>query len=43
MAANLSVMAEQHVDIVLRNQLIEVPSVTEAGGRIISSSNYYWH
>jgi hypothetical protein len=40
MTANLSVMIEQHVDVILRNQLMEVPSAPDAEGRIISGSIY---
>lgn len=40
MAANLTVMAEQQVDIVLRNQSIEVPSTPNADGRIVSDTIY---
>jgi glycosyltransferase involved in cell wall biosynthesis len=40
MAANLSVMTEQHVDIVLRNPLIEEPTVPNGEGTIVSGSIY---
>jgi hypothetical protein len=39
-ASNLSVMAEQQVDIVLRNQLIELPSAPNENGRIAPSAIY---
>jgi Glycosyl transferase family 2 len=40
MAANLSIMAEYHVDIVLRNQSIEMPSAPNADGSIMPGAIY---
>jgi len=40
MAANLSVMTEQHVDIVLRNPLIEKATVPNGEGTIVPGSVY---
>jgi glycosyltransferase involved in cell wall biosynthesis len=38
--ANLAVMAEQHVDVILRNQLMEVPTSPNAAGIIASNTIY---
>lgn len=40
MAANLSVMEHYQVDVVLRNQLIEVPSARNADGKVTSRAIY---
>jgi hypothetical protein len=40
MAANLTLMAEQRVDVVLRNQLIEDPTGADAAGTVASGSVY---
>jgi glycosyltransferase involved in cell wall biosynthesis len=40
LAANLAVMTEQHVDIVLRNPLIEEPAVPDGEGTIAPGSVY---
>src|SRR5262249_19431774 len=40
MAANLSTMAEHQVDIVLRNQLIEMPSAPNAEGSVMPDAIY---